>query len=67
MPGGKLVVKNNIQQKILSEEFIEEEGLDNLVNKYRLLNQPQVIIRDASSERTITIPLIIEKEEVEAI
>ncbi|MBN8857612.1 MAG: sensor histidine kinase [Sphingobacteriales bacterium] len=67
MPGGRLVVKNNIQQKILSEEFIEEEGLDNLVNKYRLLNQPQVIIRDASSERTIIIPLIPEKEEVEAI
>jgi hypothetical protein len=39
-----------------------DEELDNLVNKYRLLNAPQISIREEGSERKILIPLFKEKE-----
>ena len=41
-----------------------EAGLDNLVNKYRLLNAPEVIIQESTKERSIQLPLITKKEEV---
>jgi two-component system, LytTR family, sensor kinase len=61
---GNLVVKNNVQPKIIAEPMVREPGLANLVNKYLLLNQPNVIINDSSAERTVELPLIRNKEEI---
>lgn len=59
-----IVVKNNIQPKVLTEAMDFESGLDNLVTKYRLMNQPPIIINENAKERIIRIPLIARKEEV---
>ncbi|HRQ19117.1 MAG TPA: histidine kinase, partial [Agriterribacter sp.] len=56
-----LEIKNNIQPKTITEEMNYEAGLDNLVNKYRLLVQLPVTIEDTVAERSIKLPLIIKK------
>jgi two-component system, LytTR family, sensor kinase len=53
-----VIIRNNVQPKAVTDTFDYEAGLDNLVNKYRLLNQREVIIRDSKTERTIELPLI---------
>lgn len=55
---GCIVIRNNIQPKAITDAFDYEAGLDNLVSRYRLLNQRQVIIKDSKNERTIQLPLI---------
>jgi hypothetical protein len=59
-----ITVRNNIQPKMLTEAMDFESGLDNLVTKYRLMNQPPIVIAEYEKERIIRIPLITEKEEV---
>ncbi len=59
-----LVVMNNVQPKVVTEEIDLEAELDNLVNKYQLLNQPPVVIQEGKTERIIRVPLINQKEEV---
>ena len=59
-----ITVTNNIQPKVLTESMDFESGLDNLVTKYRLLNQPPISIDENVRERVISIPLIARKEEV---
>lgn len=61
---GMLEVRCNVQQKIVTHHINNEEGLDNLIKKYKLLNQPSVIINDSSIERSIKVPLIVKQEEV---
>lgn len=53
-----LVIKHLVQPKVLAETPGVEPGLDNLVNKYLLLNQSEVIIHEEAFEKTIVIPLI---------
>lgn len=60
----RLVVSNNLQPKISTEEGDHEKAVDNLVSKYRLLNQPAIVIKEEMNERRIYIPLIGQKEEV---
>lgn len=61
-----LVIRNTIQHKLPSKEIADyEEALDHLVNKYRLLNMPDVEVEETGKYRTITLPLK-EKEEVAA-
>lgn len=62
---GTLSVYNNIQSKVVTEFMDHEAGLDNLVNKYRLLNDSKVIIQETDKDRIIILPLINEKREVE--
>ncbi|HKH60574.1 MAG TPA: histidine kinase [Flavitalea sp.] len=61
---GDLVIRNNIQAKIITEVMDYENGLDNLVNKYRLLNHTSIIIKEKDNERMIRLPLIIKNEKV---
>jgi sensor histidine kinase YesM len=61
---GTLIVRNNIQPKIITEAVDYESGLDNLVNKYRLLNHTSIVIEEKNSERIIRLPLIIKNEKV---
>ncbi|MFN4316314.1 MAG: sensor histidine kinase [Chitinophagaceae bacterium] len=60
--GNALVVTNNMQRKMITETVDYEAGLDNLVKKYQLLNQPPVDIREEASERRIRLPLIESQE-----
>ncbi|MFT3911902.1 MAG: histidine kinase [Ferruginibacter sp.] len=60
---GKITVYNSLQPKIVTEATDQEAGLDNLINKYRLLNESEVVIQEHETERTICLPLIIKKEE----
>ena len=59
----ELIVKNNIQLKIGTEMADQETGLDNLIHKYRLLNDSIVLIEESGTERSIILPLITKKEE----
>lgn len=53
-----IIIKNNVQRKAITDAFDFEAGLDNLVSRYRLLNQGQVVITDRNNERIIKLPLI---------
>jgi LytS/YehU family sensor histidine kinase len=58
-----LIIKNNVQRKMITETVDQEAGLDNLVKKYQLLNQQPVQIHETGEERKIILPLIIKPEE----
>ncbi|MBC6492617.1 sensor histidine kinase [Flavihumibacter stibioxidans] len=57
-----LVINNNIHPRISKDSFDYEEGIDNLLKKYKLLNSPGIEIRETKSDRTIYLPLIKDKE-----
>ena len=60
-----LIVHNNVQPKLVTEEIHDMEAeLDHLVNKFQLLNQSPVLIKETGDERSIRLPLIVNKEEV---
>ena len=61
---GDLVIRNNVQAKIITEAMDYESGLDNLVNKYRLLNHTSIVIEENDRERIIRLPLITKNEKV---
>ncbi|MGZ5189784.1 MAG: sensor histidine kinase [Flavisolibacter sp.] len=61
---GELVIRNNIQTKIVTEPMDYESGLDNLVNKYRLLNHSLIQIEEINDERIIRLPLLNKNEKV---
>jgi two-component system LytT family sensor kinase len=61
-----LIIRNTIQPKAPSKEIVDyEEALDNLINKYRLLNMNEVKIEETATCRTVRLPLK-ENEEVVA-
>ena len=54
-----LTIENTLQPKSIDSNGADhEEGLDDLVNKYRLLCQPEVQIFETMVSRTLIIPLI---------
>lgn len=55
---GKLQVHHTIHEKAMSESLGVDEGLDNLVNKFRLLNAPPISISEALGNRMIVLPLL---------
>jgi len=61
---GTIIIKNNVQPKAVTDTFDYEAGLDNLVSKYKLLNQREVVIHDSRDERTIELPLINSEAEI---
>ncbi len=64
---GNLVIRHNINPKMGAENQETSSGcpgLDNIVQKYRLLNHPGVVIEDGIGSRTVRLPLIADKEEV---
>ena len=65
---GHIVIKHNVVPKMASETHDQSAtagpGLDNILHKYRLLNQPGVLIEEAIGYRTVRLPLITSKEEV---
>ncbi len=62
---GDLLIRNNVLPRIAAGNGEEDlSGMENLVRKYALLNQPELQIRHVGSEQTIRLPLITNKEEV---
>lgn len=60
---GAIAIANNVQPRAVLENPDAVKGLENLVRKYELLNQPPVIIAGNTTERIIRLPLV-SKEEV---
>jgi LytS/YehU family sensor histidine kinase len=59
-----VIIKNNVQRKIITEATDQETGLDNLVKKYELMSKLPVEIRETGNERIIILPLINKTAEV---
>lgn len=59
----ELIVSNNIQLKIITDNADVEAGLDNLLSKYNLLTEKGATIEDTIKERIIRLPLLNEKKE----
>lgn len=59
--GKEILVRNNRKPKMISNAMDIESGLDNLVTKYRLLNDVTVTIKDDEKQRSIFLPLIQNK------
>jgi hypothetical protein len=57
-------VENSLQEKIVRENLNVDEGLDNLVNKYKMLNAPAVSILDENNKRKLLLPLFDRQETV---
>jgi sensor histidine kinase YesM len=54
---GKLVVSNNLQRKD-RKVTSNKVGLSNIVNKYRLMKQDEIAVRDDGKEFAVVVPLI---------
>jgi two-component system LytT family sensor kinase len=63
---GWLEIKNNIQAKLGGDDQAHMEGLDNIINKFRLLCQQTVTIEDSAMHRVIRLPLI-KKEKMSTV
>lgn len=61
---GILEIENNIQPKVITDTMDFEADLDNLINKYELLDQPISIGETSGKNRVIHLPLIHEKKEL---
>lgn len=59
-----VIVRNNVQPKLRSNEHDAETGVDSLVTRYRLLYQANIEITDNDQERTIRLPLFDHQQEV---
>jgi LytS/YehU family sensor histidine kinase len=57
---GKLVVENNLQKKTSSVSS-NKKGLSNIISKYKLLEQPEIAIRETATHFKVIIPLIKKK------
>lgn len=58
-----ITIRNNVQPRMVTESIEAENGLDNLVRKYELLNEAKVVIRESNTERIIRVPLISKEKE----
>jgi LytS/YehU family sensor histidine kinase len=54
---GNLIISNSIHQKTVMQNLNVDDGLDNLVNKYKILTGEQIKIEENENYRTLTLPL----------
>jgi LytS/YehU family sensor histidine kinase len=55
--GDYLSIDHTVHDKIVVQPLHEDDGLDNLVNKYRLLNKEEIRIIESPLRREIVLPL----------
>ena len=60
----ELCIANSKQEKIIRQNLNVDEGLDNLIMKYKMLNAPPVTIVDDTDERKLLLAFIDQQEEV---
>lgn len=58
---GQLAISHSLHEKIIVQGFNLDEGLDNLVTKYRLLNA-EVLIEERDKMRKIILPLFASQQ-----
>jgi len=59
----ELVITNSIHEKTVVQNYDVDDGLDNLMNKYRILNAGAIVINEKEGRRTLLLPLFEKKEE----
>jgi two-component system LytT family sensor kinase len=59
----ELCISNSKQEKIIRQNLNADEGLDNLVSKYKMLNAAPVTIVDTASERKLLLAFIDQQTE----
>src|SRR5688572_30348997 len=61
----ELCIANSRQEKIIRQNLNVDEGLDNLVVKYKMLNAPPVTIIDEPNERKLLLAFVnLQEEEI---
>lgn len=58
----ELAIANTIHEKIVVQNYDVDDGLDNLLNKYRVLNAGSIIIDEKEGKRILLLPLFNKKE-----
>ena len=53
----KLVITHTLHEKKIVQDMNMHEGLDNLINKYRLLNTEEIEVTETPQKRVIILPL----------
>ncbi|MBL0008773.1 MAG: histidine kinase [Saprospiraceae bacterium] len=54
---GRLIIKHSLHEKIIVQNLSLDEGLDNLITKYRLMNMQEVEVTETEKQRIISLPL----------
>jgi sensor histidine kinase YesM len=52
-----LTITHSLHEKIIVQNLDQDEGLDNLINKYRLMNMKEIVVTETTDKRVITLPL----------
>jgi two-component system LytT family sensor kinase len=58
----QLAVINTVHEKTVIQNYDVDDGLDNLLNKYRILNEGNISIAEKDGKRTLLVPLFDKKE-----
>lgn len=58
----ELIIKNSVHEKTVVQNYQVDEGLDNLLNKYRMIDGGEIRIDETSNKRIISLPLLERKE-----
>jgi LytS/YehU family sensor histidine kinase len=58
----ELRIRHSMHEKIIVQNLDMDEGLDNLLNKYRMIHPAGISIHENVKERVIVLPLLEEKE-----
>jgi len=53
----RLIITHSLHEKTIVQHLDMDEGLDNLINKYRLLNMEEMKITETPEKRVIVMPL----------
>lgn len=57
----EISVSHNVLDKVIVQSLNQDEGLDNLIRKYRLLGSKEIVARETMLVREITLPLFTPK------
>ena len=57
-----LSIVNSVHEKIVVQNYNVDDGLDNLMNKYKMLNARNIYINELDNKRTLLLPLFDTKE-----
>jgi sensor histidine kinase YesM len=53
----RLVINHSLHEKVIVQNLDLDEGLDNLITKYRLLNAEEIEVTETDTQRQIVLPL----------
>jgi two-component system, LytTR family, sensor kinase len=60
----KLSVVNSVHKKTVLQNLSIDDGLDNLVNKYKMLQEGEISIVETGKTRTLILPLFEKREDL---